>query len=321
MNKHWGRLARVAISGILMWLVYQHIDPARLRSLFAHGQMAFLPLIFLLMFSNTVLNCTRWQAFLATNGHPAPLSRLVPSMLIAGFLNTFLPSVVGGDVYRVYDLADKFSKTESALASVIASRLSGYMALSMMGIGFGLMGISLLPHPAFVLLPVGAFCALAVALWLFLHQRILYALLKAVRLDRVARINAFVEKFLGVFAIYRKNPGVFFGALGVGLVFQCLVIVCIYLMAQTMRLDVPFFDFCVFVPMISLIEMVPLTIFGLGLRDGAYVLFFGMVGLPREDALSMAIFYVILTIAYSLIGGALLWLRVGRRRTGPHDTP
>lgn len=314
MKKHLSLIARIAISLILLWLVYQHIDFNRLRSLFANGRMEILPLIYVLLFVNTVLNCMRWRVFLKADGQSASLHRLVPSLLIAGFLNTFLPSVIGGDFYRVYDLSDKFSKTANALASVVASRLVGYMALTIIGIVFAFWGVTHLPHQGLVFLPLAAFVALGIALWLFFQQRLLRYMLHITRLERIEKINRLVEKFLQVFALYRRHPAAFIQALGLGLIFQLVVITCIYLMARTLGLQVVFFHFCVFVPMITLIEMIPITIFGLGLRDGAYAFFFGAVGMPKEDALSIALFYVMITISYSLIGGVLLWLRMGNKR-------
>ena len=314
MKKNLSFIARVGISLILLWLIYQHIDFSRLRYHFIHGDMILLPAIYLLLYTNTVLNCVRWGLFLKADGLPTPLRKLVPSLLIAGFLNTFLPSTIGGDFYRVYDLSDKFTKTANALASVIASRLTGYMALTIIGIVFAFWGVTHLPHHGLVFLPMAAFLALGAALWLFFQQRLLRFILHLTRLDRIEKINRFVEKFLTVFAIYKKHPGTFIQALGLGLVFQMVAIFCIYLMARFLGLHTLFFHFCVFVPMISLIEMIPVTIFGLGLRDGAYVFFFSGIGMVKEDALSIALFYVMVTISYSLIGGVLLWLRMGNKR-------
>ncbi|MFH0879428.1 MAG: lysylphosphatidylglycerol synthase transmembrane domain-containing protein [Lentisphaerota bacterium] len=322
MKKKWSLAARIIISLALLWLVYRHINVAQLASHFTQGSLWLLPLIYLLLFANTVLNSLRWELFVKADGSDASLRRLVPSLLISGFLNTFLPSTIGGDFYRVYDLSQGFTKTPNALASVIASRLTGYMALTVWGIIFALWGITHLPHHLFVFLPLGAFLLMGTALWMFFQQKLLKSTLHLLCLDRIGKITLFVDRFLQVFTIYRKYPGAFAKALMLGLLFQGVVILCVYLMAAALGIQTSFFYFCVFVPMISLIEMLPVTIFGLGLRDGAYVFFFNEVGMLKEDALSIALLYVIITISYSMIGGILLFLRMGqaKRRTTHADT-
>ena len=71
----------------------------------------------------------------------------------------------------------------------------------------------------------------------------------------------------------------------------------------------PFVYFCIFVPLITLGEALPISIFGIGVRDSLYVLFFAQGGASREQALSLALVYVLITIVYSLLGGVLFLLR------------
>ena len=76
----------------------------------------------------------------------------------------------------------------------------------------------------------------------------------------------------------------------------------------------PFIYFCIFVPLITLGEALPVSVFGIGVRDSLYVFFFAQGGASREQALSMALVYVLITIVYSLVGGALFLLRRPAKR-------
>ena len=72
--------------------------------------------------------------------------------------------------------------------------------------------------------------------------------------------------------------------------------------------------FCIFVPLITLGEALPISIFGIGVRDSLYVFFFAQGGASREQALALALVYVLITIVYSLVGGALFLLRRPAKR-------
>jgi hypothetical protein len=63
------------------------------------------------------------------------------------------------------------------------------------------------------------------------------------------------------------------------------------------------------VPLITLVEALPISIYGIGVRDATYALFFCAVGVPRVEALSMAVAYVMVTLLYALGGGVLFLLR------------
>ena len=56
-------------------------------------------------------------------------------------------------------------------------------------------------------------------------------------------------------------------------------------------------------------EALPISIFGIGVRDSLYVFFFVQGGATREEALAMALVYVLITLVYSLVGGVIFLLR------------
>ena len=92
-------------------------------------------------------------------------------------------------------------------------------------------------------------------------------------------------------------------------VFQFSVIVAVYLLGRALELGVPFFYFCMFVPLISLLEAVPVSIYGIGLRDSGYVFFLTQIGRTREEAAALSLLYVAATLVYSAAGGVILIFR------------
>ena len=67
--------------------------------------------------------------------------------------------------------------------------------------------------------------------------------------------------------------------------------------------------FLVIVPLVGLVESVPVSIYGIGLRDVSYVYLLGLVGVSKPQALSLSVVYVVLTVFYALFGGLVFALR------------
>ena len=107
------------------------------------------------------------------------------------------------------------------------------------------------------------------------------------------------------------------------------IFAAIWTVGRTLRFPVPFAWYCVFAPLVCILEALPVSINGMGLREAAYAVFFGIAfplvsfappeGLDAEAfartcAGAMALGYMALTLAYALGGGALLLFRLFRAR-------
>jgi hypothetical protein len=108
---------------------------------------------------------------------------------------------------------------------------------------------------------------------------------------------------------YQRTPVLFARMISLSIVFHFNVCFSVYVLARSLSIDTPFISFLIFVPFISLLEALPISIFGVGIRDNAYVYFFTTVGMTTPQAAAMALAYVVTTLIYSLTGGLILALR------------
>jgi len=294
---------RAVISAILIALLYRRVDLSVLGARLAHLQWWPLVLFFAILFLNTFISAAKWWLFLRADGIRMPLAKVYLSYFVAGFFTVLLPSTIGGDTYRVYDIARRGVKTGHIVASVFADRLTGFLALAVLGLLFSLVGWRLIPHHALLLLPVAVFGLLVTAAGCLYQQASVRRLMAWTRADRVQALARFANRFLDSMAAYRQRPRVALQAMALSFVFQLNVILAIYALALALRLDLSPLFFCVVVPVVALIEAIPISIYGLGLRDSGYMLFFTQVGHTREEAGALAILYVAATFAYSALGG------------------
>jgi hypothetical protein len=208
------------------------------------------------------------------------------------FFNLFLPTGIGGDVYRCYYVARSSADWKRAIISVLADRGVGLVTLSVIAavatLAFG--RVDLPPGMGWVL-GAGA-----------LGLAVLVAVGLAAR-GPLASIRAalpMVSEFL-------KRPGLLVFVTGVSFLLQALVVVVNILNAMALNLDVPVVFYFVLIPLIAVATMIPVSLNGLGVREFAFVFFLEQVGVPKEQAFSLALLWLAVLIVSSFIGG-LVWL-------------
>ena len=308
MKKHLALLAKLAVMGGLLAVLYRNVDFAEFRAALAGLRWGWLPLIYALFLLNTTLSAWKWKMLLAADGVQVTLPRLLSSYLIGTFFNLFLPSSIGGDSYRVVD-ASRHGGAAKSFASVFADRLTGFLALAIWGLLFSAIGWSRLPDKRILFLPVLVFGLMAAMVFALVQRTALVAVWRFLRLDRLSKLDVFLHRFLDSLAGYHADRALLANVFGISLFFQMMAIAIIFCISQALAWQVPFIYFCIFVPLITLGEALPISIFGIGVRDSLYVFFFAQGGASREQALALALVYVLITIVYSLLGGVLFLLR------------
>ena len=319
---------RIAVTVLLLFLLYRKVDGAAFAKLFAQMDPRWPPLFFAIAFLNMGLSSVRWRLFLRADGLRIPTAKLFASHWIASFCNFFLPSNVGGDLYRIADIGAKSGSAVRGTASVFMDRLSGFLAMSFLGFVFPLAGLRFVPreHWPWLLVPVAFFLAFAglFALVVF-GQGLLRRLLRVLPGRAGAKAGEIADRFLASVSAYSRRPSVPLGALALSLLFQFLVFVAIWTVGRSLRIPVPFAWYCVFAPLVCILESLPISVNGMGLREAAYAVFFGiafpLVGFAAPEGVApgdwaktcagaMALCYMALTLVYALGGGLLLLRRM-----------
>jgi uncharacterized membrane protein YbhN (UPF0104 family) len=104
-----------------------------------------------------------------------------------------------------------------------------------------------------------------------------------------------------------RRPGTLVFVAGLSFLLQGLVVVVNIFNALALRLDAPVVFYFILIPLIAVATMIPVSLNGLGVREGAFVFFLAQVGVPEEQALSLALLWLVVLMASSAIGG-LVWM-------------
>jgi uncharacterized protein (TIRG00374 family) len=259
----------------------------------------------------------RWRLLLRAQGYPAPLRRLSASYLVATFFNNFLPSNIGGDVIRVRDSSQLTGSTTTSLAVVAIDRILGLGALYLLALlaylagGPELRGLAG-ATPALAALGV-VFAALA---YVFFRPGVARRLVARSGLSSFGWVRQRFEVVQAAVHVYRRQMLAVGTAFAASVVLQALVVWYYYAVARSLRIALPLVACFLMVPLCSLVQTVPVSFNGWGLRESVFIVYFGQIGLSRETALAFSLVGAGLIVLLSL-SGAVVWTSRGSPTDGP----
>lgn len=298
----WPGLLRVAVALGLIGYVLHRLDLAALLDTLGRAALTGLGLGALLLLLSQALAALRWRWVLGP-GAP-PWLELFRLYLIGSAFSLFLPTSVGGDAVRIAALARRTGKSAEAVASVVLDRLLGVVALILLAA----IGVALRPgilealiHRIAWHLPAPLLIGGAVLGGLILLAALLSAALRR-------RIAAAVAQAWGLVHSVLTTPSLLFRVLGLAVLVQCVLILLWGVLAQVLGLHVGIILLMVGVPLVSVAAMLPISLAGLGLREGAWLALLAGRGIPSETIVAWGLLYFGCTAVVGALGGAVLLL-------------
>jgi len=264
-----------------------------------------------LLLSLSVIQASRWHAILGAMGARIRYRAAWTMVLLGFFFSQLLPTSIGGDVARVWKLRQAGVPLARALNSVLLDRVTALIAAVLITLAGASLLFSLFPGAAVRYLVFGAIAAIAGALGALL----LAARVAAVRqlLDRVpiARLATILKGVVDDAASVLLDSRTLSTTLALSLFIHVAVSSAVWLIATDIGAQVDFLACAVLVPLVVLVSMLPVSIAGWGVREGAMVVALGSVGVDRATALTTSVAFG-LALAATGIPGGLIWL-YGRR--------
>ena len=288
VNKRIRLLVSVALLAVVAW----RTDWAHVAEAFAHLQV-WLWLAALGLFVLTqVVSGLRWQLLARPLGFQRPLRQFVGITYIGMYFNLLLPTSVGGDVVRAWYLHGGNGRRTPAFVTVLVDRLSGLMVLLTLACGAALFCPIHLEPWVRASVWGAAGCALLGAAVLPLLAR------WTGRFDRVRRLIEATQ-------MYRRRPWLLLGTTALSVVVQVANVVIVWLIGEAIQAPVPGAYYWIVVPMVSLLTLLPISVNGMGIREGGMVLFLNPLGVNEGTALTLAFLWFTVFTAASLCGGAV----------------
>jgi uncharacterized protein (TIRG00374 family) len=271
--------------------------------------LAFAAVLYILVLA---ISTWRWQVLLRAQGYPAPLRQLSASYLVATFFNNFLPSNIGGDLIRVRDGKQLTGCLTTSLAVVAIDRIVGFGALYFIAVvAFVLGGPQLRALPGAHVVVYGLGAVFGLLTYVFFRPGTARRLMAASGLGRMAWAQERFETVQAAVHVYRQEVGVVWAAFAGSVALQALIVMYFYLVACALEIPLPLAATLLMVPLCGLIQSVPISFNGWGVRESVFILYFAQVGLPKDNALAFSLVGAGLIVLLSL-SGAVVWTSRGR---------
>jgi uncharacterized protein (TIRG00374 family) len=304
--------AKAAFSGALLWVLFSRVDMARLWVLAANASALWLAAALGLYFVMVLVSAWRWGVLLKAQGLELPFRSLTKSFLVATFFNNFLPSNIGGDVVRIADTAPAAGSKTLATTVVLIDRAIGLLGLVLMAAVGATAGRRLgesVDGLGAGMLWAGFVAAALVALPALLMPRAVAKLLQPLRALHPRWVDERIERLTAALARFRQAPGAI-AACFVGAVVVQAILVGFYLaIAVSMRVPIGFAELAVIVPVSFIVQMLPVSMNGFGVREATFGFYFNRLGLPLESALLVSFMGAALIMVFSLSGGLTYFIR------------
>jgi uncharacterized protein (TIRG00374 family) len=303
------KLLKAALSLALMGFLFSRTNIHEIAQSTRSISLKALALFLVLNIVMVAINSYRWRVLLESQGITVPLGRLFNYYLIGIFFNNFMPGSVGGDIYRVVGVEDYSREKEKVLASVLMERMLGLIVLlpvSLVAFGLLLPGVldqrriiySEAVMALFMVVVLPFFKLDFIRVFSFVYEPFFRLFQKYELKERARRVYSGLVGFLA-------SKGDIAFAFFLSLLSRIVWIYACFILSRSMGHDLPVAVYFMLLPIIEFVRMFPVSINGLGVREGAFVLYFGAFGLKVPDALVLSLLVYTAFLVIGAVGGII----------------
>jgi len=296
---------KLSVSIILLVVLFSRIDVAQL---WANARLASIPwlLAAVAVFAvSTLLAVWRWNLLLKAQHIEISNASLLGTFLIATYFNNFLPSNIGGDVIRIGDTARHMNSKTLATTVVLMDRILGLIALVFVA-ALGATAVGRLHHTTSPIWPVwlwaGFLAGAAATTPAVLAPAGFGRLLQPLTIFHPEWVGGRITTLTGALAKFGAEPGALVAAFAGAIAVQGALVLYYFAVAYALHLHVAFFDLAVVIPVSFIVQLLPVSIGGFGVREAFFSYYFHQIGQPIEDAVLLSLVATALLMLFSLSG-------------------
>ena len=301
--KRYSKIIKYLLAVFIFAMLFYIVDLQALLNVFSNLTIEIIVLLILISILLVYISALKWSLFLNSKERNVSAIKLFNLYLMGYFINLILPSYIGGDVARSW-YAGKVSGQKKAFSATIMERLTGFIAMMLMGV----LAVFLVPDLSQEIRLAVVIIGLGLFLGIFLiFNNSFFKIFKIIPF-----INKFYQQILEVQDILKtsfKNKSLLSKTLFLSFLFHCFAVVNTYYAGVAVGwTNIPVADLFVVLPLILLIGAIPITPSGLGLQEGAFFYFLTMLGASPEEALGVGLVLRAKVYLLAIFGGIVFLL-------------
>lgn len=278
-----------------------------LIGLFKGANIYYLLASIALGFVVNLVSSFKWYCLIRSQNMGVSFGRIFAYYVVGQFYNLFLPTSVGGDVVRSYELGKFTGRQADSLASVFVERFTGVLTLLAIA-AFAVLGqLSRFKQDFIIFSLIGFAFVLGMMAWLVFDLRPYYWFRQRLT-SSFAKLHSIfnkLDRLVEAVSSYRSSKMPIVIAFLNSLLFYFFAVLNVYLTTLIFQLDVGFVDMLIATPIIMLIMNIPLSVGNIGLMEFAYVNVYQIMGYSPSLALSVALTMRFKSLIDGLLGAIL----------------
>ncbi len=299
---------KVGVTAVLLYWLLFNVSLDEMRGVLAPIQVHHIIAGLALQLIVIMLGCLRWWVLLHHVSRPIPLTSVLPSFYLGIFFNNLMPTTVGGDAIRVLHMRGNTLNTKALISSTIMDRMIGLIGVIIIGtttlIAFPVVSDSLGLKTVMLLgliFSLGIFPLLASAPFTGLVNKLTIRFQHAKKRRWLLELTSLCQSYAG--AKMRL-----LAALALTLVLQTLTVLTYYMLGIAIGIQLPLTAYFASIPVIVIAASLPISLGGLGIREGTLVALFVAAGVEPHMAIGLSTLYLLVLWGASLPGALVLLL-------------
>lgn len=302
-------VARAIVSVAILVAVANRVDLGAVWAIELGAEPGWILLGVCVALGGRVFAGFRWYVLVHGRNPEARFGRIVRLVFTSSLFGMFMPGMLGVDMIRVYGLSKSTSDLALSLASVLVERLLAMIVLIILV----LVGL--------LFAPTGLPAALAQVAWVGIiallagSVAILHPSTRAMgdwtlSVLRLTWVKERLQRVYEALDVYKEQHVIMAWSVAAAVGSVVFRIVPTVILASGLGLEISLVHFAVFLPLIHFVTQIPLSLGGLGVRETAFVAFFGLVGVPAEEAFTLSLMVYAVNV-FSALPGAWFYVRGG----------
>lgn len=294
-------LLRILVSAALLGAVLAWVDVGEVAQEVKDGHWGWFAAAVGIMCLAAVVGAVRWWLLLRGAEMDVSVRRAVQTFAAGLLLNSVLPTSVGGDAARAWLVGRESGRLIRAATATIADKATAVGCLFIVAWAVLVFDRAQMPGSVIAVLvwvSVGLLAVLAIAV-------AVAAGVRPVVRRFPGRIASLIREVWTTIRIWGRSPRLIAGLLGLGVLYQVLALVALVLVAWTVGVELSFALAAVVAPIVIVATLMPISVGGLGVREGAFVLLLGEAGIGGAEATVVSL---LSAVAVLLAGAAVMLL-------------
>jgi hypothetical protein len=297
---------KLALTGLLLYLFIHRTDFRGVLSALSQLSYKLIIVLACLNILGVFISAYKWRMLLPE----ARFMNLLVACFASYYIGLLLPGQLAQEAAKAYYLSlSKSQRMHLIAASVLVDKIVSILGLLLVGC-FGLMfSKARLPASLTALFVVSASATTAALFaaridWLYSAARRFLSRVQT-RFPNWQRILGGLSRLLEAWHIYARNLPLLAGNIMVAVLYQFIGVLMFYLLSRELHLSIGFYDWSWIVGALTLALFLPLTVGGLGIREGTLIGILALYGYGSETAVALSLVAFSFVIMVAIIGAAL----------------